>query len=257
MFLDVCQPLSKHPLNVGLAYRWQSAPYLSRGDKWLDLGPRKRHSVLTSGAIWDGAKGLVAPGGTVYCDGTGDYLSLGGITLDIPTTDFTVTWEGNLQTLGGYVGILTNDVSHGMNHSAGDLFLFTTDDFTNQTLVYAAASQLGSHVWSWVLRSTSSEMYRDGVSVSTTSYGATVWSWTGVNIGTTDLGTYNGWLKMMAIHRRVLSAREVAEYHPLIRSRNDPTLNWIDPWGYVQAAAAPGGDAFPFHYYQQMQNMAG
>lgn len=216
-----------HPRNKNLVALWGSPQGVpAAGNRWLNLaygfGGRAPHGTMANEASF--------ANGALLLDGVNDYVSLGAVTLNCSSTAWTLTWYGSIPDLTAYRGIVTNDVSHGISFSSnGTGFLITTDDTNNQTSVVGAAA--GLHVYSLAFYGTNFDCWRDGVNQGsiTPAFGATGFSWTGVNLLTTDLATWSGAMRMMALHSRTMPAGEIPAWHAEIladfKVANSP-LRW-------------------------------
>lgn len=249
-----------HSLNRGLVSWWLALPDQQRGVMFRDLCKRN-HGTLTGGPTWQGARGRPGGWGSVGCTG-GAYILSPEMFILTSAEDFTLRVVHRPTSYpSGFTALFDNVGTRRWN-----IFLNSSGDVSFvENVLGATATSLGmtTGLWwdvVWSRLSGTLTTYVNGVSKGA---GASTTHTDGINaaIGFGNNlsgggGHYDGCYAEMEFWRRGLSGPEVFELYTESRRGYPGLLNWHRPLRY---APEQGGavTAFPWHYYQQMQAMAG
>ena len=178
-----------------------SRSYPGSGTAWTDITYRGNNGTLTNGPTFEpGGPFAGSAGGSVYFDGTGDYLSLNAssaFSFGVPSgnsNDFTIEWFKYWTTLSGFQTIWSNNY----NYNPGLLIQTGNSDgkyriyVSSNTLLFQETDAPVVGVWyhyALVRNGTTITLYRNGVSNgSGTSSNAAGSASDATTIGTSESG---------------------------------------------------------------------
>lgn len=113
----------------GLTYSYDAGNYLSyprSGTTWNDMTSNGRNGTLTNGPVWSSTSG-----GTIYFDGSDDYVAVGnGQTLNNMTIQMSVRVNSNAGGYKGFAGAIgaSGDYDSGFNI---DMQAYSTVSFSS------------------------------------------------------------------------------------------------------------------------------
>jgi len=118
-------------IQSGLTYSYDAGNYLSfprSGTTWFDMTSNGRNGTLTNGPVWSSTSG-----GTIYFDGSNDYVAVGnGKTLNNMTFQMSVKVNSNS---GGYKGF-GGAIGSSLDYNTG----FNIDMQSNSTVSFSKCS---------------------------------------------------------------------------------------------------------------------
>lgn len=253
------------PLNRGLVSWWLALPQRGKGNTWFDIASTK-HGTLSGSPSWRGAMGRPSGYGALeVVAASSQYVDCGQPAATYSATECTITGWMKRTAASGLSGFGTVGSSSGRFvcefHSSGSIFFVADDVFPS-----AASNDLLWHHFAMVFVGGSRVTgYMDGVQVAETATGVPATTSSAASQGNFLIGKVEfGGGPLMAdgshddvrAYNRALSGSEIAALYQDSLRGYPTTLNRVRPVSVIGEAGG-AATAFPWHYYQQMQAMAG
>lgn len=195
----------------------QSTSYPGTGTTWTDLSASNTTSTLTNGPTYTSENG-----GSIVFNGTNNYIST-SLTPNTTQGSMSVWFKMNL--LKDYNTLIDNLV--GAND--WELWVYATGiarfrTTANNTDIIVDSPVLSANIWYNITvcwSATSSELYTNGILSSQDTTMATRTVPTTLNIGGGNAGNtkFNGFISIVQIYNRALTADEVQQNFNALRRR--------------------------------------
>ena len=244
---------SQCPMNRGLVSRWLNLPQRRGGATFHDLC-RRNDGTLTNGPLWSGALGRPGGFGSLFFDGSNDYINIPDADILTPTGDFAFcawayrTSESATNTLFSK-GAASNDREWQLtcrDSGSGSTILLLIGDNGGNWNVALDGAAMALTTWTHILgqlRGTTAELYVNGALSASVAYGGTnvVNTGTAVSIGRASQGAeyWPGYLDDLRFYLRSFVAGEVLFLYNDSRLVYSQTLNYVTRH-VVNAVAAAG-----------------
>lgn len=263
-----------NPITRGLVSWWKALPWWASGPRFLDLNNQstgRNHGTLTNGTAWQSSMGNQKIYGSLFFDGSDDYVDIPPGTLPDAIQEVSIAfWMRRTAQTINYPPILIKSVSFAFSDIKYAVLIDNITQIGNGDLIEwnvgggagnskFSTSSIADGVWTHVVCTNSaaeSVIYwngkRDttGASMSAPAANAANWAmgrWSGGGAG----GKYNGAIDDVMVFNRALSDSEVRQLY------NRTPLNWVDP---RQLAPLPPSGLFSLQddglIYQSMTRWA-
>jgi hypothetical protein len=207
--------------------------YALSGSSWNDLSGNGNSGTLTNGAVYNEINN-----GTIYLDGSNDYVNFGNILTSLTSISLEIVFM-RTATSGGdyYQTILSNSrdccppqkgiqlhIVNASNTSSGINFMLWNSSYKQVSNGTIGVNTWYHLAWTYNASSGSFKSYRYGdFNTSTTGTNALDNTTTAnLNIGRRVIATgsyFKGYIPMVRIYNRELSAYEIAKNYNVMKGR--------------------------------------